>query len=178
MTDDEGQGQDRGAVPGDVVESVREYVENRHDFLAWLNTSADDIAVGRVVLSVPYDEKLTNRPPGWAESDDGEGEGDDADADADRTYSIHGGVAATLIDTAGGMALRTGFDDPRTGDLATVNLNVNYLRPATGDLTATADVVRAGRSIGVSEVTVTTTVDGAEKEVATGQGAYRLFRGE
>ena len=170
MTDDEGT----DAVPDDIAASVQEYVENRHDFLAWLNTSVDDIAVGRVVLSVPYDEKLTNRPPGWAESDGGAGDG----ADADRTYSIHGGVAATLVDTAGGMALRTRFDDPRTGDLATVNLNVNYLRPATGDLTATADVVRAGRSIGVSEMTVTTTVDGEEKAVATGQGAYRLFREE
>ena len=168
MTDDEGP----DAVPGDIAASVQEYIENRHDFLAWLNTSVDDIAVGRVVLSIPYDEKLTNRPPGWADSDGGEGDA----ASADRTYSIHGGVAATLVDTAGGMALRTRFDDPRTGDLATVNLNVNYLRPATGDLTATADVVRAGRSIGVSEATVTTTVDGEEKEVATGQGAYRLFR--
>ncbi len=177
MTDDEG----RGRIPGDVAESVREYVENRHDFLAWLNTSVEDIAVGRVVLSIPHDVKLTNRPPAWSadgdDADGADGSGGDANS-AGGTYSIHGGVAATLVDTAGGMALRTQFDDPRSGGLATVNLNVNYLRPATGDLTATADVVRAGRSIGVSEVTVTTTVDGEETEVATGQGAYRLFREE
>ena len=176
MTDDEGQA--HGEVPGDVAESVQEYIENRHDFLAWLNTSVEDIAVGRVVLSIPYDAKLTNRPPEWS-ADGGRDDAEAADGTAaGGTYSIHGGVAATLVDTAGGMALRTQFDDPRSGDLATVNLNVNYLRPATGDLTAAADVVRAGRSIGVSEMTVTTTVDGEEKQVATGQGAYRLFREE
>ena len=174
MTDDEGLGR----VPGGVAESVQEYIENRHDFLAWLNTRVDDIAVGRVVLSIPYDDKLTNRPPAWSADGEDDAEGDGGDDSAGGTYSVHGGVAATLVDTAGGMALRTRFDDPTSGDVATVNLNVNYLRPATGDLTATADVVRAGRSIGVSEMTVTTTVDGEETEVATGQGSYRLFRGK
>ncbi|HET7325563.1 MAG TPA: PaaI family thioesterase, partial [Halococcus sp.] len=63
------------------------------------------------------------------------------------------------------------------GSVATINLNVNYLRPAAGDLTATAEVVRAGSSVGVSTVTVESEApDGEMKAVATGQGAYRLFR--
>jgi uncharacterized protein (TIGR00369 family) len=149
--------------PADAAQWVQEYIEDRHDFLAWLNTSVDDIEYGRVVMTVPFDEKLTNKPPS-------------GEVDAD-SLGMHGGVAATLIDTAGGLAQRTMLDDPLNGGVATVNLNVNYLRQASGTLTATADVVRAGGSIGVSTVTVESpTPDGDTEAVATGQAAYRLFR--
>ncbi|ELY98684.1 thioesterase superfamily protein [Natrialba asiatica DSM 12278] len=81
------------------------------------------------------------------------------------------------IDTAGGLALRTELERPVDSSIATINLNVNYLRPATGDLTATANVVRVGGTVGVSEVIVeSTTPDGETVEVATGQGSYRVFR--
>ncbi|EJN58387.1 PaaI family thioesterase [Halogranum rubrum] len=160
MTDDSSGDSE---FPADAAQWVQEYIEDRHDFLAWLNTSVDHIEFGRVVMSVPFDEKLTNKPP----SGDVE----------PSTPQMHGGVAATLIDTAGGVAQRTTFDDPFSGGVATVNLNVNYLRRASGNLTATADVVRAGGSIGVSTITVESpTPDGDTEAVATGQAAYRLFR--
>jgi uncharacterized protein (TIGR00369 family) len=152
-----------GAMPAEAATLVEEYIERHHDFLAWLDTRVDSIERERVVLTVPYDEKLTNRTPGWREEND-------------VPAGMHGGVAATLIDTAGGIAQRTAFDDPLTGGVATVNLNVNYLRRAGGDLTATADVVRAGDSIGVSTVTVETPTASGTEAVATGQAAYRLFR--
>jgi len=63
------------------------------------------------------------------------------------------------------------MDDPFGTRIATINLNVNYLRPATGDLVATADVIRVGGSVGVSEITVESTApDGETKAVAIGQG--------
>jgi uncharacterized protein (TIGR00369 family) len=158
MTDTDGE------MPAEAAELVQEYIERHHDFLAWLDVRVDAIERDRVVMTVPYAEKLTNRIPGWH------------DGTSDATPGMHGGVAATLIDTAGGMAQRTAFDDPLSGSVATVNLNVNYLRQAAGDLTATADVVRAGRSIGVSTVTVETSTDSGTAAVATGQAAYRLFR--
>lgn len=159
-----------------TTDLVRRMIEEEHGYLSWLGTRVETIERGRVALTVPYDEKLTNTttPP-----------------------TIHGGVAATLIDTAGGLALRSALEDPAAGGVATVNLNVNYLRRADGDLTATADVVRAGGSIGVSEVDVVSRpasadadgrgggdggadghgrADGEAETVATGQGAYRLFR--
>jgi uncharacterized protein (TIGR00369 family) len=142
--------------PEDAAGLVREYVEDRHDFLSWLGTEVETIERGRVVLDVPYDEKLTNTvtPP-----------------------TVHGGVAATLIDTAGGIAQRTTLDDPLSGGVATINLNVNYLRRAAGDLRGTGEVIRAGNSIGWSTVTVeSSTPDGETRPVATGQVAYRLFR--
>ena len=153
------------AFPPAVTDLFEEYIEDRHGYLSWLGTRVDEVEYGRVVMSVPFDEKLTNDVP----SDDG-GHAE--------TPQVHGGVAATLIDTAGAVAQRTLFDDPLAGALATVNLNVNYLRPASGDLMATAEVVRAGGTIGVSTVTVEgPTPDGDDRQpVATGQVAYRLFR--
>ncbi len=157
--------------PDDAASFVQQYIEQEHGYLSWLGTQVNELEDGRVVMTIPYDEKLTNttNPP-----------------------TVHGGIAATLIDTAGGIAQRTMLSDPMNGGVATVNLNVNYLRRAAGDLRATAEVVRAGGSIGVSTVTVVSrppervrendeaferwqgTTD--EEAVATGQGAYRLFR--
>lgn len=59
---------------------------------------------------------------------------------------LHGGVTATLIDTAMAYAVRTrvGPTDPT----ATIDLTVHYLRPhIDGTFTCTAKVVRAGRRI-------------------------------
>ena len=124
----------------DAAAAVQQYIDDHHGYLSWLGTSVEEFGYGTVVMTVPYHEKLTNKPMGGGDSESSAG--------------IHGGIAATLIDTAGGIALRPFLDDPFTGGVATINLNVNYLRPATADLTATAEVVRAGTSIGVSTVTV------------------------
>ncbi|MFD1684050.1 PaaI family thioesterase [Halobellus litoreus] len=160
---------DRSALPEDAAAFVQEYIEQEHGYLSWLGTRVDALEPGRVVMTIPYDEKLTNTtdPP-----------------------TVHGGIAATLIDTAGGIAQRTLLEDPVGGGIATVNLNVNYLRRASGDLTATAEVVRSGGTIGVSTVTVVSRIpedvddeasrrwEGTEsgEAVATGQASYRLFR--
>jgi len=139
-----------------TADLIEHFLSHGHGFMSWLDVGLADFERGRIVLTVPFDEKLTNptEPP-----------------------SMHGGVASTLVDTAGGLALRPELDDPLEGGMATINLNVNYLRPATGDLRATAEVVRAGSTVGVSTVTVESeTTDGEVKPVAVGQGAYRLFR--
>ncbi|WP_435092792.1 PaaI family thioesterase [Halorubrum sp. N11] len=141
-------------LPTAAVERIEHRIEEEHGYLSWLNTSVDVFERGRVVLSIPYDDKLTN-------SDGG---------------TIHGGVAATLIDTAGGIVQRTAFEEPLSSDVATVNLNANYLRPATGDLRAEATIVRSGGSIGVSDMSVTSATNGDTAEVVVGQGSFRLFR--
>ena len=140
--------------PEEAAALVQSVIEEEHGYLSWLGTKVEAVEHGRIALRIPFDEKLTNptTPP-----------------------SIHGGVASTLVDTAGGLALHTTLDDPIAGGVATVNLNVNYLRRATADLTATADVVRVGSTIGVSEIVVESG-DDVDEPVAVGQGAYRLFR--
>jgi acyl-coenzyme A thioesterase PaaI-like protein len=47
-----------------------------------------------------------------------------------------------------------------------------------GDLRATAEVVRAGGSMGVAQVDVTAPTPHGEDTVAVGRASYRLFRGE
>ncbi len=137
------------------------YIDDHHEFLSWLGAEVEAVEQGGMAMTIPYDEKLTNGRPGGG----------------DRTPDVHGGVAATLVDTTGGLALRTELEEPLSGAIATITLNVNYLRPATGDLLATAEVVRAGSSIGVSEITVESeTPDGDREPVAIAQGAYRIFR--
>jgi len=145
---------DLDPLPAEAVALVERRIEEEHGYLSWLNTSVDVVERGRVVLSIPFDDKLTNGDGG----------------------TIHGGVAATLVDTAGGIVQRTAFEDPLSGGVATVNLNANYLRPATGDLRAEATIVRSGGSIGVSDMTVTSATNGETAEVVVGQGSFRLFR--
>lgn len=61
---------------------------------------------------------------------------------------VHGGFAATLLDSALGCATLTLL--PQGSIFTTVDLHVNFTRPIsvdTGDLLATADVVNAGRKI-------------------------------
>jgi uncharacterized protein (TIGR00369 family) len=128
-----------------------------HGYLSWLGVEVQSVDDGAVTLAVPYDEKLTNATLGT--------EGD-----------LHGGIAATLVDTAGGVACQTALDREE-GGVATIDLNVSYLRRAADDLVATAEVVRAGTTVGVAEVSVeSTTPDGEAATVAVGRGSYRLFR--
>ena len=59
---------------------------------------------------------------------------------------LHGGVTATLIDTAMAYAVRTRVGP--TEPTATIDLTVHYLRPhIDGKFSCTAKVVRAGRRI-------------------------------
>lgn len=127
-----------------------------HGLFAWLNLDIETVEEGRVVFTLPFDEKFANVASG----------------------TVHGGITATVIDTASGFALRTTFDDPDDAMLTTTDLNVRYVRPAKQALRVEAEVVRSGTTMGVTESTVTTIHDGEEKVVATGGTTYRLFRGE
>lgn len=81
---------------------------------------------------------------------------------------LHGGVTATLVDTAMAFAVRTrvGIDDVTT----TIDLTVHYVRPhVSGTLACTAKVVRAGKRI----FTVSAEAHNEEgKLIATGLSSY------
>ncbi|WP_232686344.1 PaaI family thioesterase [Halobacterium zhouii] len=78
----------------------------------------------------------------------------------------HGGVTFTLADTVGGAALVSLVDQP----VPTVDMRIDYLAAASGDLTASADVVRCGSDVGVVDVTV---FDEDGEEVADARGVYK-----
>jgi uncharacterized protein (TIGR00369 family) len=66
--------------------------------------------------------------------------------------TVHGGYAATLLDSALGCAIHTVLTPGER--YTTVDLNVKYLRailPGMGKVTATAEVVHKGRKIATSE---------------------------
>jgi uncharacterized protein (TIGR00369 family) len=145
-------------IPEDAAALITDYLETQHEFLSWLGFTVEEFTADRLVGRIPFDAKLTNptEPP-----------------------TVQGGVASTLVDTTGGIALRPYLTDPVNDGVATINLNVNYLRRAAGDLVATAEPIRAGGSVGVSYVEVVSEVPGeGEKPVAAGTAAYRLFDSE
>ncbi len=157
------------------LETARSFVD-AHGYLSWLGLDIEAIEDGRVVLCIPARDDLRNV--------------------GGPVHPIHGGVVATLVDTASGFALRTTFEDPEAARLTTTDLDVSYLRPALGDLRATASVVRAGGSMGVVDVTVESEDGPAGSEgetgdagvdrrgqaedgpVAVGRTTYRLYRGD
>ena len=81
---------------------------------------------------------------------------------------LHGGVTATLIDTAMAFAVRTRL--ALTDATATIDLTVHYMRPhLAGTFVCTARVVRAGKRI----FTVSADVHNEEgKLIATGLSTY------
>ena len=82
------------------------------------------------------------------------------------TGQWHGGPLASIIDTVGDYALVLTIGRP----LPTINFRVDYLRPAmNSDLTVTARVRRAGKSVGIVDVDV---MDTKGALVAIGRATY------
>jgi len=86
---------------------------------------------------------------------------------------VHGGAIATLIDTAGMAAAWADDSEAEVPAGATLSMTVDYVEAARGgDLLATAEVVRRGRSISFCEITVTEPP--GERVVAKGLITYRF----
>lgn len=78
--------------------------------------------------------------------------------------TVHGGVIATLVDTAMGEAVATTADGERP---ATIDMTVAYLEPAgPGRLVATAEVRKAGRRVTIVEADVTQPGPDGEEAIA------------
>lgn len=77
----------------------------------------------------------------------------------------HGGILATLVDLTADWALvsRTGRGVP------TIDLRVDYHRPARGNLRATGKVIKFGRQFSVAEAQI---FDAEGQLVASGRGVY------
>jgi uncharacterized protein (TIGR00369 family) len=134
-----------------TAETVQQYLDGSPHiaFLALVCDEAD-AATGTVALRMPLRPEL-------ARSASGE--------------QFHGGPVASFIDTAGDFAISLLVSAP----VPTVNLRVDYLRPATGPfLLARATARRAGRTIGVADIDV---LDSAGRLVAIGRGTYATAAG-
>lgn len=110
----------------------------------WLGLKVDSVGEGEITLLAPFrPEWVVNSAGGY----------------------IHGGILATLIDLTADWALVawTGKGVP------TLNLHVDYHRPARGDLTIKAKVIKRGKLASSAEAWV---YDAAGQLVASGRGLY------
>ena len=87
------------------------------------------------------------------------------------TKQFHGGAIASFIDVVGDFAVGM----TAGGGVPTINLRIDYLKPAVGDaLTAIARVRRAGKTVAVVDIDV---LDEKSALVAIGRGTYSPQRG-
>lgn len=108
----------------DIVARVRASFA-RQGAMATLGAALTDIAVGRVAISLPIEQRLSQQ--------DG---------------FLHAGVVVAALDSACGYAALTLMPDD--AEVLTVELKVNLLAPADGNsLVAEGEVVRAGRTLTV-----------------------------
>lgn len=89
----------------------------------------------------------------------------------DETMVAQGGVVFTLADFCGGLTLIS--TDESIVASPTIDMRIDYLRPATSDLRAEGSVLRIGNHAGVADVEVR---DEASKSVARARGVYKLQR--
>ncbi len=87
--------------------------------------------------------------------------------------SVHGGFAATLLDSAMGCAVHTLV--PQGQGFTTLEIKVNYVRPmfeATGEVRCEAAVINMGRTVATADGKI---VDGKGRLIAHGTTTCMIF---
>ena len=88
--------------------------------------------------------------------------------------TLHGGVLCDIADVAMGSAYASTLDEGES--FTTIDLQINFLRPVrTAHLTADASIVQRGRTIGMTECTIT---DEQGRLVAKASATCMTLRGE
>ena len=87
--------------------------------------------------------------------------------------TVHGGYAATLLDSCMGCAVHTTL--PAGTGYSTIDLNITYIRAmtaATGEVTARGEVISTGKRIATARGTLT---DSQGRVIATGVTTCLIF---
>lgn len=115
----------------------------RQKVMKTLGASLTMVAPGEVEIELPFREDLTQQHS-----------------------FLHGGIVATIVDTACGFAALS-LMPPDSGVL-TIEYKVNFVSPATGErLVAHGRVTKPGRTVTVCTGDVFAMADGKQKLVAT-----------
>lgn len=144
-------------MAADPIAALIDFFERGIPFNNFLGLRVDRHGPGECVLRVPWRPEFVGDPGRPA---------------------LHGGLIATVADTAGGLACFLalgGLDHP----VSTIDLRVDYLKPGRlEDLICAAKVVRLGSRIGVVRIELFSGEhrDDERDAIAVAQGAYSLSR--
>lgn len=134
---------------------LKEIIEEGLPFNKLLGIRVAELREGHVRLRVPFRPELVGDP---------------------RRPALHGGVLSTLVDVCGGFAVWTSchLEDR----IATIDLSVDYLRPAGAkDLYAEAEVRLLGNRVGNAHVVLWSEGE-PDRHVAVGRAVYNIRRGK
>ncbi|CUH80886.1 PaaI family thioesterase [Tropicibacter naphthalenivorans] len=137
-------------MTADKARIARQFIETIPHSKA-LGMRITDIGDGSATIVMPYDARFIGDP---------------------ETGVIHGGAVSALMDTCGGAAVMSHPQSP-TGT-ATINLRIDYMRPAAPGqaITARAECYHITRN--VAFVRATATDDDTENPVACATGAFTV----
>ncbi|WP_116132974.1 PaaI family thioesterase [Tropicimonas sp. IMCC34043] len=124
-------------------------------FAEALAMRVDVIDDGRAMISMPYDARFIGDP---------------------RNGVIHGGAVSALMDTCCGAAVMSRADG--TGATATLDLRIDYMRPAHPGSRITAEAICYHTTRTVAFVRATATDGDTQTPVASAHGAFTFARKE
>jgi uncharacterized protein (TIGR00369 family) len=135
--------------------SFRDLIENQLPFNKFIGIKLLSLEPGICKLYIPYKNELI---------------GDT------RRGALHGGVISTLVDTCGGFAVWSMCDI--TDRLSTIDMRVDYLKPAFGDdLVAESQVKLLGNRVGNAS-TILYSRNNPGIILAEGRSVYNIRRGD
>ncbi len=133
-----------------LIKTARQFIETI-PHVKVMGLKLDELTPGRAVLSLPYGKHLIGDP---------------------NTGVIHGGAVSTMLDTCCGAAVMS--HPSRPSATATIDLRIDYMRPATPGQTliATAECYHVTRS--VAFVRAIAVDDQTDVPVASAAGSFTV----